>query len=905
MKFIPSASYTLISKALARELEYNVYHRITKELSGSLALNDWTGSTEYISEIPDISAKLEYNAGNYTADGISLTAFDIPFWKTNVFTDSLMDDDTTYVEFKITVTPKLGSLTSEVVTPFFGFVNKDGITYEEKSNTVKFGIYTPELLADKTPAYTLNTQYIYNSTSGSVLILPRIPGLYVKDANYNSLPLKTGLHKLIYDADAESIKLDDGVEWYITGSDQLIVLGNTDSTQRDLFGDTEQLELYREGEILSQKGATFTEYLIVTSQSATLPQQPYYTLALNEAISRIYTKMGVLYTKSDNFIVSSSDGTKRYSYVATPPSNSVDINIATCMERDETGSVYYGIGNKIYASDYTPSSSFTLVASSSDDTGDGIVSLHWNNYTKNLWVHFISSSWREFFRPIRRTGTPGGYTYTHRPLPTGIPDLFYVRPENISIYNFKHAMAGTYGIVCVQNIRDSGNTTFDFGQGLYILREGTNPSGYRIDQYINNLDIMGYQFDCKNIHQEGDRYVHVACEVIRGDKLYEGIASPNNAGIWGSLDGNINVTITGSGKSEWWYPSDWRNNNSMVWNKDSFNDGYYYYFVSGTTNDTPTISAQQIRRTSGSVNQLVYDFPKGNYEYVGGIASIGAPRIETSTESRTTMILANKDNISEYILTDVIYQNPNSATSSMIVPQTGPYALSYLNDTYYFLDMVGQLYNLTTTPAMYIASTFHYAEMSLREYLSKLFSAFNLLGTINSNKVAHVYRRTNEKGYPVFSGYSASLSTDNVTDFSMNYENYKAAKVINLTAENDKKTTYDGTNFGVGYFSNTRTVDITSDVIPQILYQDMASHFYNFFAEDHSIVKLVSADMLYQYEPFDACYINLPTTKIGINKTGIIYSTTFKRDGTTQLEVLIDNAATEPPLVIYNPNILV
>ena len=896
MKFTPTQNYNLISKALARELEYNVYHRITKELSGSLALNDWTGSTEYISDIPDISAKLEYNAGNYTADGISLTAFDIPYWKTNVFTDSLMDDDTTYVEFKITITPKLGTIISEVVTPFFGFVNKDAITYEEKSNTVKFGIYTPELLADKTPAYTLNTQYIYNSNSGSVLILPRIPGLYVRNANYNSLPLKTGLHKLTYDADAETIKLDEGVEWFISSSDTLFVLGDADATNRDLFGNTQELEMYYEGPIISQQNSTMEEYLIVTNQGATLPQQPYYTLNLNDSIDKIYTKMGCGYTKSDNFIISSSDGTRRYSYVATPPSNSVNIDVASCMERDGTGSVYYGIGSKIYVSDYTPSSSFTLVASSSNDVKDGIIRLSWNNYTKNLWTHFASSSGKDFFRPIQRTGLPGSYTYTHRPLPTGVDNCDYVKPENTCIYNFSYGSGPAtevHGLAVVKDIEDSGNGPFDFGQGLYIIKEGTAPFAYRIDRYIF-MDPTDYSFNSACIHQF-DRNIYVICDTVPwgNPPLFVGIATPNNAGIWGRLVGDYNLQVTGSSNFTA------NENNSMIWNKDSFNPGYYYYFTSGSYHSTSSNSVQQIRRTSGSVDQLVRDFPKGNYEYIGGVASIGYPRDINATESRTTLLLVNKDDISEYVLTDALFQNPTITYSNMIVPETSAYALQYLTDTYYFLDFVGQLYNLTTTPAMFVASTFQYAELSLREYLNKLLSAFNLLGTINSNKQAKVYRRTNETGRPVFSGNSASLSTDNVSDFIMNYENYKAAKVINLTAENDKKTSYDGTNFDVGYFSNARVVDVTSDVIPQILYKDLATHFYNFFAEDHSVVKLVSVDMMFQYEPFDACYINLPMTKIGIDKTGVIYSITFKKDGTTQLEVLINNAATEPPLYEY------
>ena len=898
MKFTPSTTYNLINKSTARELVYNIYMRETTNLSGSLSLDNWTDVTEYIIDLPDISAKLEYNVGNYTADGVSLTGFDIPFWRSK-FTDVKMDDDGIYFEFKITVTPKLGSIVAEVITPFFGFMNQDGMTYDDGKNTVKFSVYTQELLADKTPAYTMYTQYIYDTLrSGSVLILPRIPSLYVKDANYNSLPLKTGLHKLTYDADAETLQLDDGAAYFITSSESVFVLGDANDSDRDLFGDTQQLQIYREGSIVENQNTTMTEYLIVTSQSAVLPQQTYYSMDLQKTLLRIYTKIGCQYTASDDFIIRSWDGGKRYSYINTPPDDDVSVKVATAFTHDQTSSAYVGIGNKIYETDLT-CSAYTLVASCSSNTDDVIMRLLWNENTDYLWAYYWElSSGIARFRPIKRTGVLGGYTYTHRPLPTNTGSFTYAKESNICVYNFEYGLTQVHGLLAVQDLEDSGNQpSVDNGQGLYIFREDVaTPSAYRIDDKIDDISAEPESFNCKCLHQY-DRKAFVIAELSIGSYLYASTAQPNNGGLWGGLSWVDGDYVTGSGKEFIGQSSPpYIANNPMVWNKNSFEDGFYYYFISGSGNYHPT-SVQQIRRTSGSINQLIHDFPRGDYEYVGGQASYGYPVDPSATESRIAMILRNKNDVTENLLTEVFYTYAlGNVTSSYIIPQTFSYMLSYLDDTYYFLDPVGQMYNITNIPRLFIASNFQYAELSLREYLNKLLSAFNLLGTINSNKKALVYRRTNESGSVVFSGYSSSLSTENTIDYSMNYENYKSAKIVNLTAEDGKPTSYDGTNFDVGYFSNTRAVDVSSEVIPKILAKDLAAHFYNFFSADRSIVKISSPDMLYQYEPFDACNISLASTKTAINKTGIIYSTSFKKDGTTQMEVLINTAADEPPL---------
>lgn len=892
MKFTPSTTYTLINKSTARELVYNIYMRETTNLSGSLSLDNWTDVTEYIIDLPDISAKLEYNVGNYTADGVSLTGFDIPFWRSK-FTDVKMDDDGIYFEFKITVTPKLGSIVAEVITPFFGFMNKDGMTYDDGKNTVKFSVYTQELLADKTPAYTMYTQYIYDTLrSGSVLILPRIPSLYVKDANYNSLPLKTGLHKLTYDADEETLQLDDGAPYFITSSESVFVLGDANDSDRDLFGDTQQLQIYREGSIVENQNTTMTEYLIVTSQSATLPHQPYYSMDLQKTLFRIYTKMGCEYTASDDFMIRSWDGGKRYAYINTPPDDDVSVKVATAFTHDLTSSAYVGVGNKIYETDLS-CSAYTLVASCSSNTDDVIMRLLWNENTDYLWAYYWHAGIGRF-RPIKRTGVLGGYSYAHRPLPTNTGSFIYAKESNICVYNFSYGgVVEIHGLLVVQDLEDSGNNpAVDNGQGLYIFREDVaTPSAYRIDDKITGISDDPVCFNCKCLHYY-DRDAYVIADTYTGGELYMATAQPNNAGLWGGLSWTVGDYITGSGTQLLIA------NNPMVWNQNSFEGGYYYYFISGSGTYHPT-SIQQIRRTYGATNELIHDFPKGNYEYVGGQASYGYPTIQTATESRTAMILRNKNDVTENLLTEAFYTNAlGNVTSSYVIPQTFSYMFSYLGDTYYFIDPVGQMYNITVNPRLFIAPNFQYAELSLREYLNKLLSSFNLLGTINSNKKAKVYRRTNESGSLVFSGYSASLNTENTTEYTVNYENYKSAKIVNLTAEDGKPTSYDGTNFDVGYFSNTRTVDVSSEIIPKILTQDLAAHFYNFFATDRSIVKISSPDMLYQYEPFDACSISLSTTNLGVNKTGVIYSTSFKKDGSTQLEVLVSSAIDEPPLYI-------
>ncbi|TAK54380.1 MAG: hypothetical protein EPO24_13185, partial [Bacteroidetes bacterium] len=85
----------------------------------------------------------------------------------------------------------------DVLTVFSGFVDLQGAEFNERTDNVKFDVYSYDDRASRIPAELLTTQYINGDIDGSGtdgLVLPEIPYLYMKDANIASYVLQPGLH---------------------------------------------------------------------------------------------------------------------------------------------------------------------------------------------------------------------------------------------------------------------------------------------------------------------------------------------------------------------------------------------------------------------------------------------------------------------------------------------------------------------------------------------------------------------------------------------------------------------------------------------------------------------------------------------------------------------------------------
>lgn len=839
MKFTPSNTYLAISKAAAYEMDWKVYYRITTTLSASLSESNFVEATNYIADMPSVSSKLEYTTGNYSADSITIKALDVDYWKTNVFTDTLMDDDDQFIEFKTTVKTKMGSLESEVVTPFYGFVNKESVSYEELSDTVTFGIYTPETVADKTPAYVLNTQYILNTGPlGYMLILPRIPGIYVVDANTGGLPLKTGLHKIIYDADTELVKLDDGRE-FATSASGFITLGDTSLDDFSIFGDTQQVQIYIQPEdLISVQNTVLEDYLIVTTEGDVLPRQPYYSFDLVDMLTKIYTEIGVAFTASDSFVVNAYDAGYRASFQNVPPDDVVG-SIATCIVSDNTNYLLYGIGNKVYETTPTPTT-YRLVASSSINQDDVIKKIMHRDSSDEFWVHYVNGGDNQVRKMTRvyNLGTlqydyhisgsatwPVGETGHDNTIPTRASDIVYYNYTGSQYKNGVVYHADNAGLYYIDSNTYSGSCIALYTQTNYVSAQNVYMSG--------STCIIGGLYDDGFAIQKMSNATQI-----------------DTSGNWNVIDTQKFVYRL-TGQQIQYRPY----------------DRWFHFFDTGS-NEIIQVSASGYPGSELTIGQISGSYSLGTTFVNGG---------------NTILSLNSKVAPDEGLF---IFIDSNHAVSYVEAPSLKGPTFTHFPNTYFFINQSGILFKLLTESNMYIAPSFQYAELSLREYLNKLLAAYNLVGTINSNKQAKVYRRTDSAGNIVTSGNVLTLTKNDVIAVSINYENYKSSKVVELATAN-KSTNYNGTSFDVGYFSNTRKVDISSEVIPDPLYKDLAVHFYNFFNKDLSSVKVTTVTPIFQYEIFDSCNLQLADTKLALTGSGIIYGISHNSNGTSTLDILI------------------
>lgn len=379
MLLTPSQNWQIAATAAYRKITWATEIRIVSNLSAPLFSGAWTRIDHMIKDISDRGQRIEFDPGQFTADSLQVTVYDIKWWQDNIFTVVAPGQ---YIELRRRPSIGIGdgAMSADQVCVFSGFVdNTEGqLDYNYQENTIAFSVYTADDAGSRMSALRVNTQYINTSIDGagtSGLILPRISGVFVKDANIFGYVLKAGMHELTYkyNGGTEQMKLDDGDFVALPTSDGTALLANGDNTQK--------IQVYVDVSALSNAGE-IVDYVIVQNEGDILPRQPYYGLSIQTYVRKLYEQIGITDIAYDTLQFETWDGRKVISFYDTPPEDVAVLGPRTCVVSDGT-SLWVSAGNKIYKKN-VQTGVYTLKHTL--PSGKYVVKLIFNSRTSDLWI---------------------------------------------------------------------------------------------------------------------------------------------------------------------------------------------------------------------------------------------------------------------------------------------------------------------------------------------------------------------------------------------------------------------------------------------------------------------------------------------------------------------------------------
>jgi hypothetical protein len=211
------------------------------------------------------------------------------------------------------------------------------------------------------------------------------------------------------------------------------------------------------------------------------------------------------------------------------------------------------------------------------------------------------------------------------------------------------------------------------------------------------------------------------------------------------------------------------------------------------------------------------------------------------------------------------------------------------NDLICGIDVGGRVWQFSTVLKFYV-SVADFEGMTITEAYNAILQAYNLVGNISSTKTAHVYQRGNEKGEPITTGNTLSLSQNEIASIQQIPLSYSSVAWLEVT---NGKTTYsfNGNAYNKKVLATVRKLELSNDFIPDEIVQSLCYNAFRFFNIDRSMYTIVLKCIpFFQYETLDNCNFSINTGHINISVLGDtfpIYATTFARDGNMTLEVLV------------------
>jgi hypothetical protein len=833
MRFTPSANWNAINASSHRVLTWNVYVKKTTALDDALTAGTWLDVTSFITNLDSISSRIEYELGQFSSDSLSFIARDIDWWEANVFDAT----EAQYLEMKITAALSNGStVATDVCYAFIGFIDKADVTYTELDDTVSFSVFTADELGNRLSILGLNTQYLNEDVDGAGLdgvVLPRLRGFYVTDCNISSYSVAVGLHTLEYINADNTIKFDDGTALTVTAGENILL--NGDGTQKiKLWVMLAEIEPYT---------TPVVDYIIVTS-AATLPRQPYYGLSIGQYLKLAYTAIGISTASlnaNNSLKILSHDGTKRLSYYDSPPNSSIITGEKYGVIFDGT-SVWVGIDNKLYQRS-AATEVYTLVTQLT--AGNAIVKMFYNARNNEIWLCSSSTADRTkidgvtsylvaqdvLSNTITLTASAGLHT-------AALMDDTYDIDEELYKYCMIVAESSTYTIT-VKEITSDLNGTLTIGTITATTSAAAIPqTGFGI------------------VDDTGVRYVY-SCSFNAADPSELRFANYNTSGVWDlsavqmfTSNGEIFTTNLAGGVYE------------------PVSKRIYYWVKTGTYN---LYALNYCDATA--VDDLLYS--------AAGVANTDAPVTESAA------VADGEGNI--YWSSDAsgfksLYIYDKSAVVNLGAVSSVYGAMFYdaTTEAMYGLDDE-LLYQHAAQINLYTKKVFD--DTSIKNVLTQLLQAFNLVANISSHKKVSVLRRGNDAGTIQTSGSSITLNTGNVSSIVKMENNYQKIALVSVS-NGVVSTTYDGTSFDVAVLSDAKQLSISNDVIPDNIVKDLAKFFFTFYNSTHDKYILTVDQAKLEYEVLDGAAVTFAGTKIEKTATGLITAEQINSDGSLQLEVV-------------------
>jgi hypothetical protein len=392
-----SDNYNIFAQAAGKTIHWKVSIKKTASLSELHSEGTWIDVTDYMSKdnLDSINCSTETEDGKIKTDELTLMGLDIAWWKTNIF------NATDYLEVKIEFW--INNLTADTMVLFSGWIDKLHdvfvVSCNEKKNIVEFKVNSYVEYAERLSAVRLCTQVKNDNIDGagtSAIMLQKIWGIFVTNANITSYVLKKGIHTLNYDYNGGTKRIQlDGGEWIYLISSNFYILTNADGDQK--------LEIYALVGLLSAINSS--QEIIVTNQGDTLPYTWYNYYFVFYLLKKLFSLIGITNYSFDDFKITTSDGRYTTSFYEIPPGDSF-YSVPQVLYWDATNNILWiGVGDKIYKRNMT-THQYTLVGQLPSSSGYSVERFIPDRISQNqIWG--IALKWGYYTRIFRITISTG------------------------------------------------------------------------------------------------------------------------------------------------------------------------------------------------------------------------------------------------------------------------------------------------------------------------------------------------------------------------------------------------------------------------------------------------------------------------------------------------------------------
>jgi hypothetical protein len=812
----PSANWLQAGKVGGYIVTWTVSIKKTTDLTEALSAGTWVDVTGFLVDLPDMTQQIEYELGQFSSGSLGLTGRNIDWWEANIFNAS----ESQYLELKVvgSIGASSTTMTSDTFYAFSGYIDKEGVSYDEIGDTVDFTVFTADDLGNRMSVLNVNTQYISDDIDGSGtdgLILPQIPGVWVKDANITSFVLQKGLHTITYTSGPYA-QLDDGDPVGLANGDITLINGDGD----------QKLMIYVDTSLLDSE--TRIDYVIVTENGNDLPQQPFYSQSLKTYLRALYETIGITSVTYDTLTLNSYDSTRRISFYDIPPDDSAITGNRFAVVDDGTN-MWVSVGAKIYK--YTISGeTYTLKATITSGAGSIVVKkLLYNSRNNDLWIFYTNATNGDCVRRYDITGDSlssevivyaTANTISHNNV--SIVDDNYTGSSYL--YGFMAGVAGTALVKFVDDPTLTSTTVVTMAQTITARTSDFHYQKATDEFYFKTQD--------------------------GGPNYYYNKITITGAGAWSDIGPLVPTTFPQYTAAAYHASED-----------------RIYYFENGGDASTQNIKSHphgSVTPTTVVSNTIYWTYNTIVYDNSKIYAVVGD---ETWTPTSGT--------IYEITSNTVDYSDSGIYTKYSTI--------CFVNSRVYGVDFWGRLFQWYGTINMFLKSI--PTEGTIKDALNKVLQSYNLMGIISSHKKAFVYRRANDSGTIQTTGSNMVLTTANVGNIQRLQNAYKLFGLIKVDNGTDS-ITYDGTNFNNEVFSDIKRFELSNEMMPDSLLNDLAYYFYTFYSSNHDKYLFEVNAPLMEYEVMDGADVTFTTTKIVKDATSLITSQTIKKDGRMTIEVL-------------------